>query len=104
MRLYENVRPSSGVAFKPWADRVKELLDEKDLKMPSKEELINYYHLDLSYQEVSMKVEFKTTRTVRMDLFVNHAYGSYTTSFHLSHQAKDFFKKFPELRKKLDEL
>jgi len=104
MRLYDNTRPSHGVAFKPWADRVKELLDEKELEMPEKDDLISYYQNDLSYEEVSLKVQFKTTRTIRMDLYVRHNYGEFTQSFHVSEQAKDFFKKFPELRKRLDKL
>ena len=104
MRLYQNTRPSHGVAYRPWVDRVKELLDENDLELPSNKELIDCYWKDLSYEEVLYKVQFKTVKNVYMELFVKHGYGEFRTHFQTSEQAKEFFKRFPELRKELDRL
>ena len=101
MRNYPNTRPSEGVAYKPWVDRVQELLSEKELKLPEKGELISYYHNDLSYQEVLYKVQFKNTKNVWMELNVKYDKGLFNMRFQTSEQAKDFFKKFPELREEL---
>ena len=104
MRLYENTRPSGGVAYSPWVDRIKELLDEYDLELPPKHELRQFYWEDFSYEEVVYKVMFKTARNVWMEVHVTHEYGNFEKSFNTSTQAKEFFKRFPELRKELDRL
>ena len=104
MGLYENTRPSGGVAYHPWVSRIKDLLDIEDLELPPSHELRQYYWDDLSYQEVVNKVKFKTARNVWMELHVSHGYGNFQKSFNTSEQAKEFFKRFPELRKELDRL
>ncbi len=102
MRYYANSKPSHGVAFKPWADRVKELLDEHEIALPQKHELIKYYHDNLSYEDVLRKEQFKNFKTVWMEVNVKHEQGTYNTRFNTSEQAREFFKKFPELRKELE--
>lgn len=102
MKYYANSRPSHGVAFKPWAERVKELLDEHEVKFPSTSELAQYYHADLSYEEVLFKEQFKTFKNVWLELNVRHERGTFNTHFNTSEQARDFFKKFPELKKELE--
>ncbi len=104
MRYYANSRPSHGVAFSPWASRVSELLEEHGLELPPKQDLVNYYHLNLSYEEVLNKMQFKILKNVTMELQVIHETGTFKTHFNTSEQAKEFFKKFPELRKALDEI
>lgn len=104
MKLYENTRPSQGVAYHPWVSRIKELLDEQKLDLPPTPELRQFYWDDLSYEEVVNKVKFKALRNVWMELHVSHAYGKFEQSFNTSEQAKAFFKRFPELRKQLDDL
>ena len=76
MRLYENTRPSQGVSYRPWAERVKELLDEHDLDMPPSHELHSYYHQNFSYEEVLFKQQFKTRRNVWMEVHVTHGHLS----------------------------
>lgn len=102
MKYYANSRPSHGVAFKPWADRVKELLDENEIDLPAKNELVKYYHENFSYDEVLRKEQFKKFKTVWLEVNVKHEQGTYNTRFNTSAQAKEFFKKFPELRAELD--
>ncbi len=102
MKDYVNSRPSHGVAFKPWADRILELLKEHELEMPKKHNLIAYYHADLSYEEVLHKVQFGKTKNVWMELNVKHEQGLFNKRFNTSEQAKEFFKKFPEIRVKLE--
>lgn len=104
MRLYVNTRPSHGVSYHPWVDRIRELLEENNLELPPSHELREYYYQDLSYEEVLHKVYFKTVKNVWMELHVKHGYGKYSTHFNTSEQAKEFFKRFPELRKELDKL
>jgi hypothetical protein len=102
MKLYANSRPSHGVAFKPWVDRVRELLEENNIDFPSRHELGDYYHNDLSYEEVLRKEQFKHFQNVWMELNVKHKKGLFNIHFNTTEQARDFFKKFPELRKELD--
>lgn len=102
MNHYANSRPSHGVAFKPWADRVKELLDEHEIELPKKHELIQCYHSNFSYEEVLQKEQFKNFKNVWMELNVLHKQGTFRTRFNTTEQAKEFFRKFPELRKELD--
>ena len=102
MRYYANSKPSHGVAFKPWVDRIKELLDEHEIALPKKHELIRYYHDNLSYEDVLRKEQFKNFKTIWMEVNVKHEQGTYNARFNTSEQAKEFFKKFPELRKELE--
>ncbi|MEQ9403755.1 MAG: hypothetical protein RIM99_09235 [Cyclobacteriaceae bacterium] len=104
MRFYQNTRPSQGVAFKPWADRIKELFEEQELEMPEKRELVSYYHANLSYEEVLNKIQFRHTKNVWMELNVKHKYGLFNIHFSTSTQAREFFKKFPELREELEKI
>lgn len=104
MRLYENVRPSHGVAYKPWVDRIRELLEEKSLELPPSHELRQHYWDDLSYEEVLFKEQFKTMKSIWMELHVRHQGGEFSESFKTANQAKDFFKRFPELRQELDRM
>ncbi|MEP1035099.1 hypothetical protein [Ekhidna sp.] len=104
MRLYENTRPSQGVSYRPWAERVKELLDEHDLEMPPNHYLHSYYHQNFSYEEVLFKQQFKTRKNVWMEVHVRHENGKYSNTFNTSDQAKEFFKRFPELREDLNSL
>ncbi len=104
MRYYANSKPSHGVAFKPWTDRVKELLDEHELIFPKKNELIKYYHDNLSYEDVLRKEQFKNFKTVWMEVHVKHEQGTYNMRFNTSEQAKEFFRKFPELKEELSRI
>jgi len=101
---FENTRPSEGVAYHPWVDRIRELLDEEGLSLPPNHELRQHYWADLSYSEVVNKVKFKDVRNVWMELHVRHDHGKFEEAFNTSEQAKAFFKRFPELRKELDKL
>lgn len=100
---YTNSRKSHSVAFQPWANRVKELFDEKKMPLPERLELIDMYHNDLSYEEVLYKEQFKTRKNFWMIINVRSEHGVFEKTFRNSNQLKEFFRKFPELRKDLDD-
>lgn len=99
-----SLRPSDGLAFNVWVDDIEKLLEESGLAHPSMHEYRRFYNINLSVEEVVNKVQFKKVRSAWMQLHVRYEGGDYTTTFNTSAQAKEYFKKFPELREKLDEL
>lgn len=91
-----------GVSYRPWAERVRELHEERDLEMPSKNEMADMYHKDFTYEEVLLKsCTIKEVRSVYMEVHVKHSKGEFSKSFRTDLQAKEFFEKFPELRNEL---
>ncbi|MEP0987355.1 hypothetical protein [Ekhidna sp.] len=98
---YINSNRQGGVSYRPWAERVKELLDEHELSLPERTQMHEMYNENFTYEEVLLKVQIRTLKYVVMRFYVKHGQGEYEATFKTDQQAKDFFKKFPELRKEL---
>lgn len=94
---------SEGVSYRPWAQRVIELCEGEDISPPETLELSRLYNDNFTYEEAMLFSRFKTASTVFMELHVRDNKGHYSTSFHNSIAAKEFFQKFPRLRKMLDQ-
>ncbi|WP_425392140.1 hypothetical protein [Ekhidna sp.] len=98
---YINSNRQGGVSYRPWAERVKELLDEHELPLPERHEMHEMYNNNFTYEEVLLKVQVRSLKSIFMRLHLVHSQGEFQTTFKTDQQAKDFFKKFPELRKEL---
>lgn len=95
---FTNTRPSQGVAYVAWAGRIKELLDELELELPTKEEFLAYYRDNFSYQEVLNKQLWKSRSNQWLVLHIKHKQGTSEMTLNNSELAKDFFKKYPEIK------
>lgn len=93
-----NTRPSQGVAYVAWAVRIKEMLDELELDLPTKEEFRAYYRDNFSYQEVLNKQLWKSRTNQWIVLHIKHKQGTSEIFLNNSELAKNFFKKYPEIK------
>jgi hypothetical protein len=97
-----NGRPSHGVDFRNWVQIIQELFENRELTLPPKYELERYFREDFSYEEVINKELFKNHRNVWMECHVLYQDGHFVQHFNTSAQAKDFFRKYPEVRDELE--
>lgn len=97
-----NSRPSDGVNYKYWVEIIGQLLNDQSLELPPKHELDRWFREDFSYEEVVQKELFKKTQNVWMECHVKHEFGKFNIRFNTTEQAKDFFRKYPEIREKME--
>lgn len=95
-------RKSEGIHEEEWMNRVKEQYAERQLLFPIENKHLKYlFEHDYSIEEALLKDLTKGHVYAFMELHVKHELGEYKTTFRTDNQAKEFFKKFPEIRKEL---
>lgn len=96
---FTNTRPSQGVSYVEWARRIKELLEENGLALPTSGEFQTYFRDNFSYQEVVNKQLWKLKSNQWIVLYIKHKHGTSEIPLNTSEVAKDFFRKYPEIKK-----
>ncbi|NQZ79021.1 MAG: hypothetical protein HRT61_23330 [Ekhidna sp.] len=90
-----------GIKFKYWADRVIDLCNGIEIEPPTHQELDKLYRKNFYYSEGLLYAQFKSTKRIWLQLNVKHQSGTHTENFNSSEEAREFFKKFPNLRELL---
>ncbi|WP_424961013.1 hypothetical protein [Ekhidna sp.] len=95
-------RKSEGLNEEEWMRRVTKLYNERQTLFPiAYEPLKRLYDQDYSIEEALLKDLTKGHMYAFMELHIKHELGEYTTTFRTDEQAKQFFQKFPEIRREL---
>jgi len=95
-------RKSQGIHEEEWMRLVEERFNDRQMLFPLEyKQLKHLYDQDYSIEEVLLKDLAKGHMHAFMELHVKHEMGEYKTTFRTDNQAKEFFKKFPEIRKEL---
>lgn len=96
-------RKSHGIHEEEWIRSVEELYDERQTLFPLESRQLKYlFDQDYSVEEALLKDLTKGHLYAFMELHVKHEMGEYKTTFRSGEDAKEFFRKFPEIRKELD--
>jgi HEPN domain-containing protein len=91
-------RRTLGIAYRPWEQSLLHSLKKRDIDVPDVKDLHQYYHDDFSVDEAVLKIQIRQVKDVWMELHYNIGYLEELFRFYTEDHAKDFFKKFPELR------
>lgn len=95
-------RKSEGINEKEWIKRVEELSAERQTLFPLEyKQLKRLFDQNYSIEEALLKDLAKGHIYAFMELHVKHELGEYSTTFRSENEARDFFRKFPEIRKEL---
>ena len=95
-------RKSEGIEEEQWMQRVVASYGERQTLFPLEpKQLKKLFEEDYSIEEALLKDLTQRPVHAYMELHVRHELGKYSTTFRTDHQAKAFFKKFPEIRKEL---
>lgn len=95
-------RKSHGMYEKEWIKCVEECYNERQTLFPiDPKQLKRLYDQDYSIEEVLLKDLTKGHLYAFMELHVKHQLGEYRTTFRSENEAKEFFRKFPEIRQEL---
>lgn len=95
-------RKSHGIHEEEWIRRVEEVYNERKTLFPLEpKQLKRLFELDYSIEEALLKDLTKGHMYAFMELHVKHEMGEYKTTFRTENDAKEFFRKFPEIRKEL---
>ena len=95
-------RKSEGLEEKVWMNAVSKLYKERQTLFPiDYKPLKKLFDQDYSIEEALLKDLTKGHLHAFMELHVKHELGEYSTTFRTDNQAKEFFQKFPEIRKEL---
>lgn len=95
-------RKSQGIHQDEWIKRVEELYGERQTLFPLEyKQLKRLFDQDYGIEEALLKDLTKGHMYAFMELHVKHELGEYSTTFRTDTDAKDFFKKFPEIRQEL---
>ncbi len=95
-------RKSEGIHEKEWIKRVEELSVERQTLFPLEyKQLKQLFDQNYSIEEALLKDLTKGHMYAFMELHVKHELGQYSTTFRSESDAREFFKKFPEIRKEL---
>lgn len=95
-------RKGEGIHEDEWMQRVQERYDERQRLFPLEpKQLKRLYDENYSIEEALLKDLAKGHIRAYMELHVMHELGEYKTTFWTDNDAKEFFKKFPEIRKEL---
>ena len=95
-------RKSEGIHEKEWIKRVEELSAERQTLFPLEyKQLKRLFDQNYSIEEALLKDLAKGHIYAFMELHVKHELGEYSTTFRSENEARDFFRKFPEIRKEL---
>lgn len=95
-------RKSQGIHEEEWMNRVEEMYNERQTLFPLEaKQLKRLFDMDYSIEEALLKDLAKGHMHAFMELHVKHELGEYKTTFRTDNDAKEFFRKFPEIRKEL---
>ncbi|MEO9483909.1 MAG: hypothetical protein ABJG47_10705 [Ekhidna sp.] len=95
-------RKSEGLDLDVWINKVTETYDQHSSLFPLEPKaLMQLYQQDYSVEEAVLKFRSKGRFYTYMELHVHHEHGRYSTTFRTEDQAREFFSKFPEIRKGL---
>ncbi|WP_420578297.1 hypothetical protein [Ekhidna sp.] len=95
-------RKSEGINEEEWIKRVEEHYVQRQTLFPLEyKQLKRLFDQDYSIEEALLKDLTKRHMYAFMELHVKHELGAYSTTFRTDNEAREFFKKFPEIRKEL---
>lgn len=95
-------RKSQGLDESEWIKCVQESYNERNMLFPLEaKQLKRLYEQDYSIEEAMLKGLTNGQIYALMELCIKHELGEYRTIFRTDHEAKEFFRKFPEIRKEL---
>ncbi len=95
-------RKSHGIHRDEWIKRVETLYAERQTLFPLEYKQLKFlFDQDYSIEEALLKDLTKGHMYAFMELHIKHELGEYRTTFKTDNDAKEFFKKFPEIRKEL---